>query len=548
MGAPDGSKVFLPMLALLALAGCHDGHLSGFWPGPSDAPDADAATSADAADATDVTDTRTTADAPDASDRPRAADAADAPSEAAASAATCVITEPVVDATHPALNGVPIAQGGDRSSAAGAPYAVTFDVTTDLVDGETVDLDVDDVAAPTTITTLTAKAAGGTAVFTDVQLSSGETYEVRARCIDDNGVTSPSDPRTFPVDATPPDLVVSQPNGGEIIPPSGLTNGAFPVCGGTTSSDAVALAPALGARVANYCVAVGGSPTCAPATMTGTDVCIAVPCPGDAPFDVTVTLSDVAGNSTTQTLANVSCFSTLPSVRIVQPLSDAPGFSDVSKRLLAADAPQPLHDLVAGVDGAQTNVVACASRTGSIFLSAGLAGGGPLGVVGASTSTRAALPTDGCPAGFAFVVVFSNVTLPESVEAVDTSLLTPTQLRADLTDLSGAMNSSALVDLWVDSVDPSLVITSPPDICGSFHQSNDIFISSETVTSTAPDVMLELRNDMSIQTFDSMTFTAMTFPSVVFTQGATSLSGVVSDEAGNTSSLVPDPCVVTVGP
>jgi hypothetical protein len=68
------------------------------------------------------------------------------------------------------------------------------------------------------------------------------------------------------------------------------------------------------------------------------------------------------------------------------------------------------------------------------------------------------------------------------------------------------------------------------------------------VTSTAPDVMLELRNDMSIQTFNSMTFTTTTFPSVVFTQGATFLSGVVSDEAGNTSSLLPDPCVVTVGP
>src|SRR6188768_497351 len=35
---------------------------------------------------------------------------------------SCDITKPVITPTHPALNGVPVAQGGDRASADGTPY------------------------------------------------------------------------------------------------------------------------------------------------------------------------------------------------------------------------------------------------------------------------------------------------------------------------------------------------------------------------------------------------------------------------------------------
>ncbi|HEY2729573.1 MAG TPA: hypothetical protein VGK52_06495 [Polyangia bacterium] len=460
----------------------------------------------------------------------------------------CAITRPTLSATHPALNGVPAAQGGDRASVPGAPYAVTFEVATDLVDGEPVALDVESNATPGVLTTFAAATAGGRAVFANVPLASGVTYEVTARCTDENGLTASSASRAFPVDIVPPDLVVSKPSAGDAIPPSGLTNGAFSVCGSTTSPDAVGLDAATSARAANYCVGVGGSPACAPVAATNSDVCIAVPCPGDAPFDITVSLSDRAGNPTTETLAGVSCFSTLPSVRIVAPVSDAPGFADVSKRLLAADSIQPLRDLDGAVAGAQTNVVACANRAGSIALFAGLAGDAALGSIAANVPTRAAAPADGCPAGFAFVAVFTNATLPESAEGADTSLATATVLRADLTDISATKNSSPLVDLWVDSVDPVLLLTDPPDICASMHQTSSVYISTETVTSTAPNVTLELRNDMSLQTFDSTTFTTMTFPFVVFAQGQTFLSGVARDGAGNASSMRPDPCVVTVAP
>jgi hypothetical protein len=588
MGALEDSKVggrFLLVALLGLVAGCGD-NTPAFratepqdGPGQADAPlDAPAADSQgdaadaagdarnapDAGDATsprdlaDATDTPLT-DATDASDGgnvadvPGATDAADATDTVdSGRTSSCVITNPILSATHPALNGVPVAQGGDRASAPGAPYAVTFEVSTNLVDGESVELDLESQAsgdaAPGVVTTLTAKTAGGEAIFTNVALPSDATYEVQARCIDENGITSPSARRLFPVDTTPPNLVVSKPHAGDAIPPSGLTNDAFPVCGSTTSQDAVGLDAALGARVANYCVGVGGAPSCVAATMTGTDVCVQVPCPGDAPFDLTATLTDGAGNTTTQTLAAVSCFSMLPSVRIVAPVSDAPAFADKSKRLLAADTTQTLHDLQDAVAGAQTNVVACANRAGTMSLFAGIVSDATLGPLASNVPTRAAVPADGCPAGFGFVSVFTNATLPESAEATDTSLVTATRLRADLTDLSGTRNGSPFVDLWVDSVDPVLLLTVPPDICGSVHHSNDVYLSSETVTSTAPNVTLDLRNDMSNQTFDSTTFTTLTFPFVVFAQGETFLSGVARDDAGNASSLTPDPCTVIVEP
>src|SRR6188768_2609484 len=57
---------------------------------------------------------------------------------------TCDITKPIVSPTHPVLNGVPVAQGGDRVSAVGSPYQVAFDVTTNIADGRPVSLQIND--------------------------------------------------------------------------------------------------------------------------------------------------------------------------------------------------------------------------------------------------------------------------------------------------------------------------------------------------------------------------------------------------------------------
>jgi hypothetical protein len=70
---------------------------------------------------------------------------------------TCAITKPVISGTHPKLNGVPVAQGGDRASATGSPYEAGFEVTTNIPNNETVALDVNDATTPGTITTVTAR-------------------------------------------------------------------------------------------------------------------------------------------------------------------------------------------------------------------------------------------------------------------------------------------------------------------------------------------------------------------------------------------------------
>ncbi|HTA21177.1 MAG TPA: hypothetical protein VK989_17920, partial [Polyangia bacterium] len=103
------------------------------------------------------------------------------------------------------------------------------------------------------------------------------------------------------------------------------------------------------------------------------------------------------------------------------------------------------------------------------------------------------------------------------------------------------------VHLWVDSIAPVLVLTDPTDLCGSYHQSADVFETTETVTSTAPTVELTLTTNDFTENFMSSSFTAMTFPSVVFVPGETNVSGTARDAAGNVGGLQPAPCVVTVG-
>jgi hypothetical protein len=459
---------------------------------------------------------------------------------------TCAITAPELGVTHPMLNGVPATEGGDRVSAIGAPYEVTFEVTTSIPDNQIVELTVDDVAAPTATTVYMAQVSSGRARFPGVTLPIDGFYEAHARCLGKDGLAGLAAPETYQVDTTAPELTVTEPHSGDFIPPSGLTDGTFQVCGGTSSADAVGLDPALGSRSANGCVAAGGSPTCFAIPATDTQGCLAVPCPGDAAFDVVVTLGDIAGNIQRTVISNVTCYSTLPSVVIVSPSSDAPTYTDPSKHLLASTAPQAFRDNAAAA-GAQTDVVACSNRAGTMALFVGRKGDATLAVIGAPKVTRMAVAGDRCPAGFLFAVTYAGVTLPESLEAADMSLLTPTELRVDLVDQSSAKNSSPVVDLWVDSIAPDLLITAPIDICNSYHQSNDVYISSETVTSTARHVDLTLTNASSTQNFSSDTFTAMTFAYVVFAQGQTTLSGTVSDDAGNASLLQPNPCVVTVG-
>ena len=120
---------------------------------------------------------------------------------------------------------------------------------------------------------------------------------------------------SFPVDTTAPNLSVTSPAAGQFFGPTELdSQGRFSVCARTTSADAAGLPASLGAGVNNLCVALGGSTSCvgtAAVAAINTDACVPVTCPGGAPFDITVTLKDGAGNPTTTTIQGVSCASTL---------------------------------------------------------------------------------------------------------------------------------------------------------------------------------------------------------------------------------------------
>jgi hypothetical protein len=310
----------------------------------------------------------------------------------------------------------------------------------------------------------------------------------------------------------------------------------------------VSLDAALGSRVSNYCVTVVGAPGCVPMVATGTDACVNVPCVSAAPFAISVTLTDAAGNPETKTISDVTCATTLPAVQIVSPVSDAPTFTEPGKHLLAATAAQALRDQNGAAAGAQTDVVACATRSGTATLFSGHQGDATLIKTGSAVGTRAAVPADGCPPGFGFAVTFSGVTLPESTEKADTSLLAATELRVDLTDLSGSTNGSAPLDLWVDTGAPTLTQTLPAGLCGSFHQTMTTFVTSVTVSSTGGIGSVTKADGVGMVGFSSMNFPlSLTFPALEFNQGPSVISGMIADRAGNSSTFQPNPCIVTVG-
>ncbi len=461
----------------------------------------------------------------------------------------CTISKPIISGTHPDLNGVSTTLGGDRASANGSPYEVGFQVTTDIADNQIVSLNIDNIITPGLVSTVTAHAAGGTATFAGVPLPGDGKYEVQALCTDGNGVVGRSAKGQYPVDTLPPDLTVSKPASGQFIGPTGLSpTGTFPVCGSTTATDAVNLSAALGTLASNYCVSTTGSPTCAPATAVGADTCINVACPGDAPFSITVTISDAAGNPTTTVLSGVTCSSSKPTVQIISPVTDAPTFSDPTRHLLANSAAQPFHDQSSGTPGAQTDVVACTSRAGTASLFAGLHAG-TLTQVGASVATSAATALDGCPTGLGFVVRFAGATLPESAENAATgALTTATEIRVDVTDVS-ASTGSGTEDLWVDSTAPVISIQSPTNICGSFHQAFATFNTDIAFTTDTPIVTMTVLSGFGTDTLSTPVFAGgiATFSNVAFDVGQDQLAAVASDAAGNQTAVQPVPCTVTVG-
>jgi Fibronectin type III domain len=465
---------------------------------------------------------------------------------------TCNISQPTISGTHPALNGV-LAPAGDRASQIGSPYQVTFVVTTNAEDGQPVTLAFNNAAPPATVTTLNGTASGGSVTF-GLQLVPDGTYQVIATCKNAAGISGDSGLTNFPVDTTAPDLAVTKPMDGDFLGPTVLdTQGRFSVCGKTTSADAANLPASLGAGVNNLCVSLGGSATCvgtAPVTAVNTEACVLVTCPGGAPFNITVTLKDAAGNPTATTVQGVSCASMLPSVQVITPVSDAPTFTDQSKHILAANAPVGIPDQNPGLAGAQADVVACTDRAGSATLLVGLSGG-TLNQLGAAITPVAAVPADNCPAGLGFVARFSGVTLPESIENTNGSIATPTELRVRVVDPVNPViiGTSVPVDVWVDTNPPVLTLRTPANLCGSFQQSSTTITQDVTLNAENGNVVMQVANGTAVDTLAPSSFASgvATFLAVQFDPGQNDVTATDRDPAGNLTALAPVPCSVTIG-
>ena len=457
---------------------------------------------------------------------------------------TCNLTKPELSPTHPMLNGVPVADGGDRVSAAGADYQVAFEVSTNIEDGQPVTLAVDGAGVG-----LTVSAAGGKAQFPGVTLMPDGDHTVVASCTAKSGTTGKSAAGQYPVDTLAPELTVVQPKDGQHFQGSAT----FTVCGTTTSTDAVDLPSSVGPGQNNLCAGIGTStPTCAAAVTGGADAgtgggaCVSLNCPGGAPFDVNITLTDKAGNPTKKKVTGVTCASTLPSVQIVNPTTGTgPNAAD---HILAASATQAKKDQDANAGGAQYTVVACSDvATGSAQLFAGLAAG-TLTAVGAPVALTPAQASDNCPTGLTSVARFTNATLPESSEDQGGALVKATELRVDVTDVSTAVGSSPLVDVWVDSVIPTISAFTPNPLCGKHYQSASAVVTNvEVVTSSVP-VNVTVTNGGNVANYQGTVLLngRTNVGDVTFNLGSNSFVATTTEPSGN-SGAFQSPCAVTVG-
>jgi hypothetical protein len=464
----------------------------------------------------------------------------------------CSISKPAITATHPSLNGVPAANGGDRASAAGAPYQVEFDVMTDIEDAQPVQLKVTKVGATGSSTILDGSAVGGKVVFAGVNLTPDGDYTVEATCTSKANLVGHSTKGTYPVDSTAPALTIVSPADGKFFGPTELTAGAFKVCAKTADADAAGLPAALGDAVKNLSVAIGtASPDAtngfAAVTAINTDTCVNVACTSSTPVNLTVTLKDKAGNPTVKTISQISCATTLPGVAIISPPGDTTPFSDPTKHLLAATSTNTLKDQDGAAVGAQWTVVACSDKAGAATLLAGQVGG-TLAAIGVPINTVAAVPADNCPNGKTQIAKFTSATIPDSMLKADGTLDKATALEVDVKDASTAVGKSPEVDLWVASVAPSVANYGADAICNTAIPSMADVTKNVTLLSSTSTVTLTVTSSTSSIPYATPAFAGglVTFSNVVFKPGVNTLTAVATDKAGNSGTLA-QPCTVSVG-
>lgn len=481
---------------------------------------------------------------------------------ACAGAPECEITQPTITATHPELNGVPVADGGDRVSAPGSAYQVAFEVQTNVADGQPVILNVDG-----NVSAVSSNAIGGVATFPGVTLVPDGDHTVTARCVPVSGIEGMSTTTTYTVDTEAPPLSAHKVKENDAITPlqdgdhwnpeddaDPATDGLqIRVCGTTDAAsapDALDLPASLGTGQQNFCVAVGtSSPTCTPATTggaatAGDGACVTIDCPGGGPFNLTLTLRDDAGNPTEETIQGVTCASTLPQVQFLDPVGDGPTFDDIDKRILSASMSGQVQrvDKNAAALGAQYDVVVCTTaQSGTAVLSAGLAGA-TLGQLG-----TAAVESDGAGVcanvGMSNLARFPDVTLPQSAEDNALDLVTATELRVELEDQSGG-EGTASIRIWVDSTPPNLSIVDPVGLCGSSIESSTDYTTDVRFLSAVVPVELTVGTATYVGT--QIQTGSVTIEDVVFPLGTSAISARTEEPAGNVGTI-PSPCEVTIG-
>ncbi len=456
---------------------------------------------------------------------------------------SCAITKPVVSVTHPALNGVSVAEGGDRTSAAGEPYQVAVEVATSIESGQPVELLVDNAAV-----SLSSLAEDGKAVFAGVTLSPDGAHTLEAVCRGKSGLAGRSAKATYTVDTTPPAITATEPAANTHFNEAAT----FPVCVTTSSPDAIDLPDALGAAAQrNFCAGVGGSTQTCQAVLGGAGrACVDLACPGGPPFDVRLSLRDAAGNVANALVTGVSCRAGSLGAEIIAPVSSVPG--NTATNLLAASASQAVRDSDAALSGAQTTVLVCTDASpATMTLSVGLASDEQLSVLGEPVQVELANVIDGCPAGKPYIARFANVTLPESNENPSGALVAATRLVAHVTDESSSTGSSLPVDLWVDSILPVLGARAPNPLCGHRIQSQDAEVELEVLllSSVLPLslTITHANGEPELKTATGYASgTSVSFGKVNFSQGVTALAATSVEPSGNRASL-PVPCTVTVG-
>jgi len=234
----------------------------------------------------------------------------------------------------------------------------------------------------------------------------------------------------------------------------------------------------------------------------------------------------------------------LPGVAIINPV-DGTG-TDITTHILAATATSGRKDENAGKPGAQFTVVACTDvPNGPMTLMGAVKGQTPQSL--GTTTSVAAVPTDNCPTGKAYVGKFAAATLPESDESALGALLNPTELTVTVDD-QGTIGTSPNVDVWVDSVSPSINQYLPSPLCGLLIQSTTAVSRSVTLLTGAVPLLATVTNNGT-----PANYTAITAPlgqaqlgPVTFGLGVNTFVATTVDPAGNPGALV-SPCEVTVG-